>query len=55
MFYEIEYDDSLRQCLTSRRGKTYGNKLGEGVQISVKRVKIGPEIGLFVIFSSLIH
>ena len=44
IFLEIEYDECLRQCLTSSRGKTHE-----------KQVKTGPEIRFFAIFSSLAH
>ena len=47
VFREIEYNDSLRQCLNSSRGKTHENL---GPQIWAKRAKIGTEIRFFVIF-----
>ena len=51
-FLEIAYDDSLRQYLTSSRGKTHEKKFGD--QIWTKRAKIDPEIRFFAIFSSLV-
>ena len=39
-----------KKCLTASTGKTYDKKIG--AQIWDKRAKIGPEIILFVIFSS---
>ena len=53
IFLEIEYDDSLRQYLTSSRGKIYEKIFG--AQILAKRAKIGAEIRFFTIFSSLVH
>ena len=46
-YYEIAYDDSLRQCLTSARGKISEKKIG--AQIWLKRTKTGPEIRFFAI------
>ena len=54
VFLEIESKDSLRQCLTSNRGKTHEKKFG--AQVWVKWTKIGLKISFFfVIFSSLVH
>ena len=52
-FCEIEYDDSLRQCLTSSRGKIHEKNFGP--QILTKQQKMGSEIRFLAIFSSLIH
>ena len=43
---EISYNDSLQQCIASRTGDTHKKNLG---------TKIGPRIGFFVIFSSLVY
>ena len=54
-FLEIGFSDSLRQFLTSRRGKTLIKKV-LAIQIWAKRAKIGPEIrGFFAVFSSLVY
>ena len=50
VFREIAYDDSLRQCLTSRRGKVH-EKIS-GAQIWAK---LGPKIKFFVVFSGLAY
>ena len=53
IFLEIEYDDSLRQYLTSSRGKI--DEKNFWAQILAKQVKIGPEIRFFTIFSVFVH
>ena len=53
VFFEIEYDDSLRQYLTSIRSKIHGKIFG--IQISTKQAKIGHGIRFLAIFSSLHH
>ena len=45
VFFEIAYDDSPRQCLTSSGRKTHEKSLG--VQIWVTWTKIGAEISFF--------
>ena len=45
VFFEIAYDDSPRQCLTSSGKKTHEKSLG--VQIWVTWAKIGAEISFF--------
>ena len=45
VFFEIAYDDSPRQCLTSSGRKTHEKSLG--VQIWVTWAKIGAEISFF--------
>ena len=49
VFLEIAYNDSLRQCLTSSRGKTRVF----GAQIWAKRAKLGPKISFFLPFSQV--
>ena len=44
VFFEIAHDDSLRQCLTSSKEKNPRKKKKFGIQIWVKRAKIGPKI-----------
>ena len=53
VFLEIAYSDSLQQCLTASRGKTYKIKFGN--PHLTKQAKIGPKIRFFAIFSSLVH
>ena len=53
VFLEIEYSDSLEQCVTSTKGKTY--KKDFGTKLWPKRTKIRPKISFFAIFSSLVH
>ena len=52
-FYEIAWNYSLQQCLTSSKGETHEEIFR--AQIWAKRVKIGLEISFFAIFSSLVH
>ena len=48
VFLEIEYNDSLQQCMTSSRGKTH-KKFG-GTKFGSKRPKSGPNLGFFCHF-----
>ena len=48
VFGEIAYNDSVRQCLTSNRGKTH-EKNGEGVGVGGQ---LGPKLG-FLPFSKV--
>ena len=50
---KIAYNDSLRHCLTFSSGRIYEKNFW--VQVWGKRVKIGPEIRFFAIFSSLVY
>ena len=52
LFLEIAYNGSLKQCLTTRKGKTHEKKLGGGGGGAnlAKRTKIVPTIRFFVIF-----
>ena len=50
VFLEIAYDDSLRQFLTSRSGKTHEKNF-----LGAKQSKMGPKISFFTIFTSLVH
>ena len=51
LFLEIAYNGSLKQCLTTRKGKTHEKKLGGGGGANLaKRTKIVPTIRFFVIF-----
>ena len=50
IFYEIQYNDSLQQCLTSSRVKTQEKKIW-----GPKQVKIGPEIQCFAIFLGFVY
>ena len=52
VFLEIQSDDSLRQYLTSSRGKIHRKIFG--AQILAKRDKIGPKIRFLAIFSSFV-
>ena len=45
VFFEIAYDDSPRQCLTSTGSKTHEKSLG--AQTWATRAKIGAEISFF--------
>ena len=54
VFLEVPYIDSLKQCITSSRGKTYEKKFSE-TRYRAKRAKIGSEPIFFAIFSSLVH
>ena len=47
-FLEIEYSDSLQQCLTSSRGKIQKKKFG--TKFGPKRTKIGPKIRFLPFF-----
>ena len=54
VFFEIAYNDTLQQCITSVRGKTqesffWGPNLGQNGP------KSGPKLDFFTIFSSLVH
>ena len=53
VFFEIEYNHSLQQCLTSSRGKIH--KIFLGPKFGPKRPKIRYKISFFAIFSSLIR
>ena len=48
VFLEIEYNDSLQQCMTSSRGKTH-KKFG-GTKFGSKRPKSGPNLGFLPFF-----
>ena len=52
LFLEIAYNGSLKQCLTTRKGKTHEEKFGgEGGGANLaKQIKIVPKIRFFVIF-----
>ena len=45
VFLEIEYDDSLQQCLTSNKSKIHEKKIG--AQIWARKAKIGPKYSFF--------
>ena len=53
VFLEMEYDDSLPQCLTSSREKSHEKKLGP--KFGPKRPKLVSKCFVFFIFSSLVH
>ena len=54
LFLEIAYNGSLKQCLTTRKGKTHEEKFGGGGGGGganlAKQIKIVPKIRFFVIF-----
>ena len=53
VFFEIAYNGSLQQYLTSSRVKTHEKCLGPNV--GGKGQKSGPKLVFFAIFSSLVH
>ena len=53
IFLEIVYNDSLRQCLISSRGKNHEKM--SGAKIWAKWAKIRPQVRFFTIFSSLVY
>ena len=54
VFLETAYNnDSLQQCLTLSKGKTYDKKFG--AKVWTKQAKIGPKVRFVAVFSSLVH
>ena len=56
VFFKIAYNDSLQQCITSSRGKTYKKKFGDqiwgktGQNHQFLGLQIGSKIKVFAIF-----
>ena len=54
VFPEIGYNDSLRQCLISSRGKTH-EKILFRPKFGPNGTKSSPKLGFFAVFSSYIN